>query len=126
MFDFAEMTKDMTAKEILNYYRYIYYAEPQVTERGIIANAIKDYFADVVQKSEVEEMTDDDIIKALECCGINQDCKGCYFDVHEAGDICAREVVKNAFDLINRQQEEIERLKKRQTREEAEKALEGR
>ena len=57
-------------------------------------------------------MTDNDIIKALECCGIKSDCKGCYFDTHEAEDICAREIVKNAFDLINRQRAEIERLKK--------------
>lgn len=56
MFDFAETTKDMTANEILNYYRNLYYAEPQVTGRGIIANAINDYFADVVPKSEVEEL----------------------------------------------------------------------
>jgi hypothetical protein len=47
MFDFAETTKDMTAEEILNYYRNLYYAEPQVTERGIVANAINDYFAEV-------------------------------------------------------------------------------
>lgn len=57
-------------------------------------------------------MTDNDIIKALKCCGIINDCKGCYFDTHESEDICAREIVKNAFDLINRQLEEIERLKK--------------
>ena len=55
-------------------------------------------------------MTDNDIIKALECCSIINDCKGCYFNTHEAEDICAREIVKNAFDLINRQQAEIERL----------------
>jgi hypothetical protein len=54
MFTFAETTKDMTAVEILNYYRNLYYAEPQVTERGIVANAINDFFADVVPKSEVE------------------------------------------------------------------------
>ena len=42
MFEFAETTKDMTAVEILNYYRNLYYAEPQVTERGIVANAIND------------------------------------------------------------------------------------
>ena len=42
MFDFAETTKNMTAAEILNYYRNCYYAEPQVTERGIVANAIND------------------------------------------------------------------------------------
>lgn len=58
-------------------------------------------------------MTDKDIIKALECCGIKTDCKGCYFDTHESEDVCAREIVKNAFDLINRQQTEIERLQKK-------------
>lgn len=57
-------------------------------------------------------MTDKDIIKALECCGIKTDCKGCYFDTHESEDICAREIVKNAFDLINHQKEEIEFLRK--------------
>ena len=57
-------------------------------------------------------MTDKDIVKALECCGIKTDCKGCYFDTHESEDICAREIVKNAFDLINRQKEEIEFLRK--------------
>lgn len=62
MFEFAEATKDMTAKEILNYYRNLYYAEPQVTERGIMANAINGVLADVVPKSEV-----DDLIYKLEC-----------------------------------------------------------
>ena len=57
-------------------------------------------------------MTDKDIIKALECCSIKTDCKGCYFNTHEAEDICAREIVKNAFDLINHQKEEIEFLRK--------------
>lgn len=47
MFDFAKETKEMTAAEILNYYRNLYYAEPQVTERGIIANAINDFFSEV-------------------------------------------------------------------------------
>ena len=60
-------------------------------------------------------MEDNEIINALECCAIKNDCKGCYFDTHEAGDICAREVAKNAFNLINRQQAEIERLKKYNT-----------
>ena len=53
MFDFAENTKNMTAVEILNYYRNIYYAEPQVTEQGIVANAINDVLpnmAEVVRK----------------------------------------------------------------------------
>jgi hypothetical protein len=53
MFDFAEATKDMAPIEILNYYRNLYYAEPQVTERGIVANAINDVIADVVPRSEV-------------------------------------------------------------------------
>ena len=57
-------------------------------------------------------MTDKDIIKALECCDIKTDRKGCYFDAHESEDICAREIVKNAFDLLNRQKEEIEFLRK--------------
>ena len=57
-------------------------------------------------------MTDKDIIKALECCGIKTDGKGCYFDTHESEEICAREIVKNAFDLLNRQKEEIEFLRK--------------
>ena len=52
MFGFAEDTKDMTAAEILNYYRNRYYAEPQVTERGIVANAINDYFKESASKSE--------------------------------------------------------------------------
>jgi hypothetical protein len=62
MFDFAETTKDMTSAEILNYYRNLYYAEPQVTERGIVANAINDYFADVVPKSEVEKLKTENLI----------------------------------------------------------------
>lgn len=53
MFNFAEATKDMTAAETLNYYRNLYYAEPQVTERGIVANAINDYFKEVAPRAEV-------------------------------------------------------------------------
>lgn len=50
MFDFAEITKEMSAAEILNYYRNLYYAEPQVTERGIVANAINDYLTASVKE----------------------------------------------------------------------------
>lgn len=53
MFDFAEMTKDMTANEILNYYRNLYYAEPQVTERGIVANAINDFLSEKEGEAEM-------------------------------------------------------------------------
>lgn len=50
MFDFVEATKEMSAAEILNYYRNLYYAESQVTERGIMANAINDYLTTGVQE----------------------------------------------------------------------------
>lgn len=56
MFDFAEKTSDMSAIEILNYYRNLYYAEPQVTERGILANAINDVLGIInSQKEEIEQ-----------------------------------------------------------------------
>lgn len=64
---FAETTKDMTAVEILNYYRNLYYADPQVTERGIVANAINDYFEQTKHMTEwisVEERLPD-------CCGMS-------------------------------------------------------
>lgn len=56
MFNFAENTIDMTAAEILNYYRNLYYAESQVTERGIVANAINEYFKEAVPRAEVEKI----------------------------------------------------------------------
>lgn len=62
MFEFAEATKDMTAAEILNYYRNLFYAEPQVTERGIVANAINDYFQEVAPRAELDE-----VVYKLEC-----------------------------------------------------------
>ena len=49
MFEFAENTKNMTAIEVLNYYRNCYYAEPQVTERGIVANAINNVLPNMVE-----------------------------------------------------------------------------
>ena len=42
-----EEIKDMTAAEVLNYYRNLYYKESATTERGIIANAINDFFNEV-------------------------------------------------------------------------------
>lgn len=68
MFDFAEATKDMTAAEILNYYRNLYYAEPQVTERGIVANAINDYLQKAAPRAEwisVEERLPERELKEL-------------------------------------------------------------
>lgn len=57
VFDFAEKTENMSAIEILNYYRNLYYAEPQVTERGIVANTINDVLNLINrQKEEIEKL----------------------------------------------------------------------
>lgn len=53
-------------------------------------------------------MTDNDVIKALECC-VNADCENC-----PSKTICdsdTERLVVKVFDLINRQKAEIERLK---------------
>lgn len=66
MFDFAEKTSDMTAIEILNYYRNLYYAEPQITERGIIANAINEIFNLINrQKAEIERLRGSTILNNI-------------------------------------------------------------
>ena len=56
-------------------------------------------------------MTDKEIIKALEYCkeqGITSECSEC--NIKEK--VCRREMIAIALDLINRQQTEIENLKK--------------
>ena len=55
-------------------------------------------------------MTDNEIIKALECCAnaTHKDCKNCPLFVVDG---CVKTMSTNALDLINRQQVEIERLK---------------
>lgn len=50
-------------------------------------------------------MTDNEIIKALECC-INDDCDNC----PDTFGNCEHNAMRNALDLINRQKAEIERL----------------
>lgn len=56
------------------------------------------------------KLTDKDIIKALECCNVETDCKRCpLYKEHSAN--CIDIACKNALDLINRQQLEIENLK---------------
>ena len=62
-------------------------------------------------------MTDNQVIKALECCADEMGCKkGCpCFDPKAKGSCCTISKIgieKIALDLINRQQAEIERLKK--------------
>ena len=51
-------------------------------------------------------MTDERLIKVLECCA-NEDCDNCPSLVKE----CKKHALLNALDLIKRQKEEIERLK---------------
>ena len=57
-------------------------------------------------------MSDNEIIKALECC-IKEQCSNCCNcgNWHEQWN-CMTEIMKKALDLINRQKAEIERLKK--------------
>ena len=52
-------------------------------------------------------MIDNDIIKALECCHINKNCKGC---PQKGKNDCLRTASIEAIGLINRQNAEIERL----------------
>lgn len=52
-------------------------------------------------------MTDNEIIKALECC-VRGNCKGCPRE-KELDEACAS-IVKDALELLYRQQAEIERL----------------
>ena len=58
-------------------------------------------------------MTDNEIIKALECCGniVDSTCKGCvYHETYNAS--CVVRLMRDALYLINRQKAEIERLQK--------------
>lgn len=53
-------------------------------------------------------MTDNEIIKALECCK-GKGCKGCPCNINSS--ICIAHLARNALDLIKRQKAEIEKLK---------------
>lgn len=55
-----------------------------------------------------QKFTDDDVIKALECCFGHELCDKCPYE--ELVD-CVRQKEQNAIDLINRQKVEIESLK---------------
>lgn len=55
-------------------------------------------------------MTDNEIIKALECCCVEHACSKCHYSEHKTA-MCITEIMRDALDLINRQREEIERLK---------------
>ena len=53
-------------------------------------------------------MTDNEIVKALECCVIGY-CRDCAFDVEHFN--CKNNLMNNALDLLSRQKAEIERYK---------------
>ena len=57
-------------------------------------------------------MTDNELIKALECCGVVQSCKGCPYNGAELHPkmYCQDKKDMDARDLINRQKAEIKRL----------------
>ena len=58
-------------------------------------------------------MTDNEIIKALECCSTQDGCKSCIFYEDCVSPIEKAELImKNALDLINRLKAENERLEK--------------
>lgn len=59
-------------------------------------------------------MTDNEIIKALECCTNNiSSCKDCLYEFsHTENKWCDEVLIEDAFALITRQKAEIERLEK--------------
>ena len=57
----------------------------------------------------MSDMTDNEIIKALECCAVRGNCNGCPRE-KEWDKACASIGMKDALDLITRQKAEIERL----------------
>ena len=56
-------------------------------------------------------MTDRAIIKALEYCSTKGNCYKCYYQEWYTTRKCREHLAKEALDLIQRQQERIERLK---------------
>lgn len=59
-------------------------------------------------------MTDEQIIKAVGICRTPGTCRCCpYHELYTTWCVCA--LMKDVFDLINRQKSEIERVKKRNT-----------
>lgn len=65
-------------------------------------------FKTLIEKGEGDKMTDNEIIKALECCISCENCDICPQHSTE----CVSDLLKLAYDLITCQQAEIERLKK--------------
>ncbi len=65
----------------------------------------------------VVTMTDNEIVKALECCGVDPnsgkyaDCKNCPLDTLDDANCFYFVIQQHALDLINRQKAEIESLR---------------
>ena len=58
-----------------------------------------------------KNLTDNEILKALEICSNDGDCNECKINPHKGNyGYCTSIAIKAALDLINRQQEEIEKL----------------
>ena len=55
-------------------------------------------------------MTEEQIVKALECCIVHENCEGCPC-AKDNSLYCLKATCKNALDLINSQRAELERLK---------------
>ena len=108
MFDFAEKTENMSAIEILNYYRNLYYAEPQVTERGIVANTINDVFNLINrQKAEIERLQKEVNLVSIQ-----------FQDVQERAEEY-RLKIENLQNVISNQQIEISAKIEKQIKAEA-------
>ena len=63
-------------------------------------------------------MTDNDIIKALECCASSEypdSCADCFYIGCTLKEGCVNEMQRDVLDLINRQKAENERLQKHNT-----------
>ena len=58
------------------------------------------------------KMTDNEIIKALECCSWQDEknCSKCPLDKKETNTFCTVDLMKNTLELINRQKAEIKEL----------------
>ena len=100
MFNFAEITKDMTAVEILNHYRNLYYAESQVTERGIVANAINDYFKEVTPRAEVAREIFEEIEKTADACIESEWLRGSWFNMSKFKESLAE--LKNKYAEVQK------------------------
>ena len=81
------------------------------TRREFETGAVRD-MADGKGRMEIHKMTDNEIIKALDCfSGKEIYCKNCAYRDNSNMGICRRNAAKDTIDLINRQRAEIEDLK---------------